>query len=91
MKITHAGARIHIDDGGNVTIETDKELKLIAEGTSATFGGGKAEIAAEKEATISVGQNTVKVDATGITTSANNITSSATGLLQMTAPLITQN
>jgi type VI secretion system secreted protein VgrG len=91
LRITHAGAKVHIDDGGNVTIETDKELKLIAEGASATFADGRAEIAAEKEATIAVGGNTIKVDATGITTSGNNITSSATGLHQMTAPLITQN
>ncbi len=91
LRITHAGAKIHVDDSGNVTIETDKELKLIADGASAIFGGGKAEIAADKEATIGVGGNTVKVDATGVTTSANNITSSATSLHQMTAPLITQN
>jgi type VI secretion system secreted protein VgrG len=91
LKITHAGAKVHIDDDGNVTIETDKELKLIAEGASATFADGRAEISAEKEATIAVGANTIKVDATGITTSGNNITSSATGLHQMTAPLITQN
>ena len=91
LRITHAGAKVHIDDDGNVTIETDKELKLIAEGASATFADGKAEISAEKEATIAVGTNTIKVDATGITTSGNNITSSATGLHQMTAPLITQN
>lgn len=91
LRITHAGARVHIDDDGNVTIETDKELKLIAEGASATFADGRAEISAEKEATIAVGGNTIKVDATGITTSGNNITSSATGLHQMTAPLITQN
>jgi type VI secretion system secreted protein VgrG len=91
LRITHAGAKVHIDDSGNVTIETDKELKLIAEGASATFADGKVEIAAEKEATMSVGGNTIKVDPTGITTSGNNITSSATGLHQMTAPLITQN
>ena len=91
LKITHAGAKVHIDDEGNVTIETDKELKLIAEGASATFADGRADISAEKEATIAVGGNTIKVDATGITTSGNNITSSATGLHQMTAPLITQN
>ena len=91
LKITHAGAKIHIDDGGNVTIETDKELKLLADGTSAVFAKGKAEISAENEATIAVGGNTFKVDKTGVTTSANNITSSATGLHQMTAALITQN
>lgn len=91
LKITHAGAKVHIDEDGNVTIETDKELKLVSEGASATFADGKAEISAEKEATISVGANTIKVDATGITTSGNNITSSATGLHQMTAPIITQN
>ena len=91
LKITHAGAKVLIDDDGNVTIETDKELKLIAEGASATLADGKAEIFAEKEATIAVGGNAIKVDATGITTSGNNITSSATGLHQMTAPLITQN
>jgi type VI secretion system secreted protein VgrG len=91
LRITHAGAKVHIDDDGNVTIETDKELKLVSEGASATFADGKAEISAEKEATISVGTNTIKIDATGVTTSGNNITSSATGLHQMTAPLITQN
>jgi type VI secretion system secreted protein VgrG len=91
LRITHAGAKVHIDDDGNVTIETDKELRLFAEGASAIFCDGKAEISAEKEATIAVGGNKVKVDATGVTTSANNITSSATGLHQMTAPLITQN
>ena len=91
LKITHAGAKIHIDDGGNVTIETDKELKLLADGTSAVFAKGKAEISAENEATIAVGGNTFKVDKTGVTTSANNITSSDTGLHQMTAALITQN
>jgi len=91
LKITHAGAKIHIDDEGNVSILTNKEIRLRAEGTSATFADGKAEISAEKEASISVGNNTFKVDATGVTTSANNITSSATMLHQMTAPLITQN
>jgi len=91
LKISHAGAKIHIDAEGNVSIETNKELKLVADGASATFADGKAEISAEKEAIIAVGANTIKVDATGVTTSGNNITNSATGLHQTTAPLITQN
>jgi type VI secretion system secreted protein VgrG len=91
LKISHAGAKIHIDAEGNVSIETDKELKLVADGTSATFADGRVEISAEKEAIIAVGANTIKVDSTGVTTSGNNITNSATGLHQTTAPLITQN
>ncbi len=91
LKISHAGAKIHIDAEGNVSIETDKELKLVADGASATFADGKAEISAEKEVIIVVGTNTIKVDSTGVTTSGNNITNSATGLHQTTAPLITQN
>jgi type VI secretion system secreted protein VgrG len=91
LKITHAGAQVHIDDKGKMTIQTDKELLLLANGTSAAFCDGKVKISAEKEATISVGNNAVKVDATGITTTANNMTMTATGLMQMTAPLITEN
>jgi type VI secretion system secreted protein VgrG len=91
LKITHAGAKVHIDDEGNVSIQTDKEIRLHATGASATFADGKAEISAEKEATIAVGNNTIKVDATGVTTTANNITSSASTMHQMTAPVITQN
>jgi type VI secretion system secreted protein VgrG len=91
VRIKHAGARVHIDDAGNVTIETDKDLRLLASGAAATLGNGKAEITAETEATIAVGGNSVKVDASGVTTSANNVTTSATCMHQMTAPIIAQN
>jgi type VI secretion system secreted protein VgrG len=91
LKLHHAGATVEIDEDGNVTVSTDKELKLIGDGAAITLGDGKAALSAELEMTLTVGGSAVKLDAGGVTTSGGNITSTANGVHQTTGTIVSQN
>jgi len=91
LRMHRGGAQVVIDASGNITLSTDREIRLDAGGSTIGLANGKIELAAEGGIEMSVGASTLKLDATGVTTAGNTITESATVLHQTSAPIIAQN